>query len=522
MRLRRSPAERSLERALLFGLVIHAFAMVAMATLLAPMLPGGPLTDPLARAAALAASPWRARLGWIPWQLCAIGDLWLALAMVRVSWIPRASAWFTLLFTVSAVVPDQWGELQWDSSLIELAREAARTGNATAFATLEAKAFRSTGAWGALFYTVAALAWTAAFSRAGTWRPWLTRLSFPLWGIMFAVSIAALLPASQRPPDAWIALGNALGFSLMLVWFYGVSELVLLRSRPFTSTGRSAPWRHPQRGLFGRAADLLANSRVLGALIEPAPVPEMVSDIRDVIYVNYIVEAERVLHLVPEGLELQRLGPEGRYALFTWLTYQHGHFGFSFMGPLRRLMPSPVQSNWRIHVRDPRTGREGVTFVTNAIDRTIHALGARLTTEGMPMHVFAEARLTHSDDGEVQLRLEPGEGSAPDAVCILRPREKPTLESAWRACFADFDAFLRYCVPQDRAMSSQPWLDRITCHEIHLGIDPAVCEPLEGEVHSRHATAFVGDARPICFRVPRVDFVFAVEIHDPLPRLGDA
>ena len=29
---------------------------------------------------------------------------------------------------------------------------------------------------------------------------------------------------------------------------------------------------------------------------------------------------------MPSGLELQRLGPGGRHALFTFLTFRHGHF----------------------------------------------------------------------------------------------------------------------------------------------------------------------------------------------------
>ncbi len=491
--------------------------MVAMATLLAPLIPGGPVADAMARAAAVAASPWRVRLGWIPWQLCALGDLWIGVALVRVRWIPRAAAWAALLLTIVAVAPDQWAELQWDAALITLAQEAVRSGDVTAFAAAESAAFRATAGWGALFYSLAALGWTAAFSGAGTWRPWLTKLSFPLWATTLASSAAVLLPASIRPPSQWIAAGNALGFTMMLPWLYGVTEAVLLRSRPFTDTGRSAPWKHPDRGLFGRLADFVANSRVLGALVEPAPVPVMVSDIRDVIYVNYVVEASAVEHLVPEGLELQRLGPDGRYALFTWLTFRHGHFGFAFMGPLRKLLPSPVQTNWRIHVRDPRRGREGITFLTNAVDVTPPAIAARLTTEAMPMHVLSEAALTRGDDGVFHLRLDPGEGSAPDAECSLKPVEKPALEGPWRDCWADFDAFLRYCVPQDRALSSQPWLDRVTSHEIHLGIDPAVCVALDGEVRSRRAKDFVGDARPLCFHVPAVSFVFASEIHDALP-----
>lgn len=134
------------------------------------------------------------------------------------------------------------------------------------------------------------------------------------------------------------------------------------------------------------------------------------------------------------------------------------------------------------------------------------------------MHVLRDATLARSDDGAITLTLDPGEGSAPDATCSLRPAPTPALEGPWAACWKDFDAFLRYCVPQDRALSTQPWLDRVTSHEIHLGIDPARCEHVAGAVTSRRAAELVGDAAPLCFRVPSVGFVFASELHDPLPR----
>jgi hypothetical protein len=242
----------------------------------------------------------------------------------------------------------------------------------------------------------------------------------------------------------------------------------------------------------------------------------MVSDIAEVVYVNHVVEAERLLPLVPAGLELQRLGPDGRYALFTWLSFRHGNFGFEFLGPLRKVLPSPVQTNWRIHVLDPRTGVRGIHFVTNAIDRAPPALAARLTTEGMPMHVLRAAVLTRDADGHVTLALDPGEGSGPDGRCALKPGDVPALDGAWGQCWADWRAFLDYCVPQDRAMSTEPWLDRVTRHEIELGIDPARCEPLVGEVSSRRAAAYVGDAKALCFRVPAVRFRYAVERHDRL------
>jgi hypothetical protein len=264
-----------------------------------------------------------------------------------------------------------------------------------------------------------------------------------------------------------------------------------------------------------RSLDAFANSRLFGALLEPLPEATMVSDITDVLYVNYLLPAETLAPLVPEGLELQRLGPEGRFALMTFLSFRHGHFGAEMLGPLRKLCPSPIQTNWRIHVSDPRTKIQGIYFVTNAITSSVLALAARMMTEGMPMHVLASASLDR--EGEtIRLRLEPGGGSAPDAQAELRDVEPPELAGAWRECWTTPMDFLAYCVPQDRAMASQPLRNRISRQEIHLGIPLTDCQFVEGTVSSRAASAIAGDARPICFRVPSVRFRFSQEAYDPI------
>src|SRR5262249_42654609 len=156
---------------------------------------------------------------------------------------------------------------------------------------------------------------------------------------------------------------------------------------------------------LGRAFEVVATSRFARALGEWLPAVGFRSDITTVLYCNYLVEAERLLPFVPAGLELQRVGPGGQYAPFSTPSYPHGHFGPALLGPLRRLLPSPVQSNWRIHVRDPHTGKEGIYFITNAINRTPHAVAARLLSEGMPMHVLHRAAVTDNADGSFTLLL---------------------------------------------------------------------------------------------------------------------
>ena len=501
--------DRNLEWALLFNFVIHAVAMLAMATLLLPALPGGSQTNDLDRIAAIVAHPWSFRLGWLPWQLCAVADLLLAVAMVRVRWMPRVPALLVLVLTLAAVVPDQYAQAVWITRGVELAER-----DPAAYLVLERAIFPLTAGLGALLYTMAALGWTWCFARAGTWSRTLTLLSIPLWSTMLVAVIGPLLPAGHRPSAAFVSAANGLGFMQLQVWLGLVTEAVLRRARPSEPFGRLAPWRYPRRGVVGGLVDAFANSRLFGALLEPLPEVAMLSDVTDVVYVSYLVPAERAAKLVPEGLEVQGVGPGGMYALFTFLTFRHGSFGFQFLRGLRKLLPSPIQTNWRLHVRDPKSGHAGIYFLTNSITHTGPALAARLLSEGMPMHVLHRGAITREADGALHVVLDPGEGSAPDAVMNLRPGKTPELTGAWRECWADYRSFLAYCVPQDRALSSQPLRRRVSRQEIQLGIPLDACEPLEGTVVSRAASAIAADAQPLCFRVPAVSFRFELEAHD--------
>lgn len=511
-------AARFLETTLLFNFVIHAVAMVSMALLLLPGMPGGGAPNDAARVAYIAHHPWLWRLGWFPWQVTAFADLALGIALVRTPWVPRAAAVVTTLLTLAAILPDQGGQFLWITRGVRLAQEAARSGDLGPYLAFEGPIFQAVAAYGAIGYLLGALGWTWCFAAAGTWSPWLTWLSVAAWAVFAFATVILLLPAGLRPAPLVVSVANAAGFVLLQLWLIAVIDRVTARCRPASAHGRYAPWRHPRGGPVGRLADWAANSGFARAMGEWAPAPALVSDIEDVIYVNYLADAGRLKPLVPPGLELQRLGPGGKWALFTFLTYRHGHFGPRMLGPLRRALPSPVQSNWRIHVTDPQTGKRGIYFVTTAIGSTPHAVAARLMSEGVAMHVPARAEVRKEADGTFHLLIDPGTGTAPDVRAALRPAGDEavrTLPPPWNECFADWRAFLAYCVPQDRAMSSQPWYGgRVVRQEIDLGIPLDSCQPLAGTVESAAARAIVGDAEPLCFRVPAVHFRYDREWYD--------
>lgn len=499
----------AVERWLMAMIWVHVAAMLAMPLVLARFLPGGGIDDPAERVRLLAGHPWLFRLGWLPWQLTALIDFAFAVTLVRARFLPRALTVPTLLITCAAIAPDQYAQATWVTRGLGL----AQTASLTEYLQWEAFTFELTAGWGATGYTLGTLVMLAAFWRGGVWSKALGRATAVFSVAMIPAAVAPLLPAGLRPGAQVVVVLNALGFSVLLLLYAVMLEALLLRRIADEAHGRWAPWRYPGRGLVARALDAVAGSRFFYALLEPVPVFAMASDITDVIYVNYLVDAARVEPLVPPGLELQRLGPKHDKAVFTFLTYRHGNFGFRLLGPLRKLSPSAIQTNWRIHVRDPHTKLEGIYFLTNAIDHLAQALGARLFSEGMPMHVLERASLVREGEA-LTLELSAGQGSAPDARVQLRQGAARTLPPEWAEVFGSYDQMLAYVVPQNRALSSQPYKGRITRQEIELPIAYADCVPLEGSVESAAAKAICGEAQPLCFHVPRVSFLFSQERHD--------
>jgi hypothetical protein len=206
-----------LARALVFTIAAHALGMLSMALLL-PGLPGGTTADDAARMAYVAAHPWFWRLGWFPWQLTAVSDMVLAVALLRTPGVPRVAAVATLVVTLAAIVPDQYGQIAWMTKGIALA-----SAEPASYLAYEHHIFRSTAVYGALLYTIGALGWTWCLVAARIWSRTLTRLSIVLWPLFFLAALGPIIDLHAK----LVAAANALGFVLLQAWFV----LVLLAAR---------------------------------------------------------------------------------------------------------------------------------------------------------------------------------------------------------------------------------------------------------------------------------------------------
>lgn len=270
-------------------------------------------------------------------------------------------------------------------------------------------------------------------------------------------------------------------------------------------------WPHP--GPMGPLAQWLSNRLPARLLCRLAGLmPRLRSDVRDVVYLNWLVPTERARPYVPEPLALHTLGADGAWTAVTVLTYRHGGFGPAWLGPLRRLLPSPQQSNWRLYLAPsgPEGEQDAVYFLTNVLDSRIYTVGSRLLSDGLPAHLAAHMK--HESTGGVWATLiVPGQGSAPDLASEVRVGSSPptaaALPATFRAHFADATQAIEYLVTQSRALDIHRWHGAVRQSKIHIPIDLSKVRRADVlRFESRWLATLVEDAPCFAFYVPSVRF----------------
>jgi hypothetical protein len=281
-------------------------------------------------------------------------------------------------------------------------------------------------------------------------------------------------------------------------------------------TGTTAPrargaYRHPYPGVAGRLLERVLNARTLArvrlALFARLPFPVLRSDVADVVYVTWMVDARAAAALLPAGLRLWT--HEGKTPL-TVLTYRHGHFGPALAGPLRRLFPSPLQSNWRLYLDGPLppgAPAQTVWFLENIIDNGAYVAATRLFSDIMQTH--RPAHFSHGPLGDgYAVRIEPGGGSAPSFACTVAPAARPALPPAFAAAFGRWDDAVTMLACQDAALGWSARLGKLVLSHIDLPIPLDAVRPLApvGPVACSLLDALPAAGEPLCFLVPQVQF----------------
>jgi hypothetical protein len=276
-----------------------------------------------------------------------------------------------------------------------------------------------------------------------------------------------------------------------------------------------ARYVHPRAGLTGRLLGALANSAAIArarrAVMSRLPFPVLESDVRDVVYMTWMVDAARAAAHVPRLPHGMSLWTADGRTPFTILTYRHGHFGPSLLGPARVLCPSPLQSNWRLYLRTAPSAAppvRTVLFVRNVMDSLVYALGTRLFSDALPTHLAAGFEFDGSP-ARGCLHIQGGAGSAPNLQASWSATAGRALPPAFAAAFADWPAAIDYLTLQDAAIAPVPHLGRVAYAGISLPADIGAITPLSLD-DARFACPFVASLAPtgpaLCFHLPRVRF----------------
>jgi hypothetical protein len=276
----------------------------------------------------------------------------------------------------------------------------------------------------------------------------------------------------------------------------------------------------PSDGLAGWLQNRLANAEWIKSLrrMIMARLPFMIleSDVREIVYANWRVPVASMARFIPPGVEVMEA--DG-WTVLTVLTYKHGHFGPWLAGPLRRIFPSPLQSNWRLYVT--RIGgvapdRPTVLFLANIFDNVLYAVGTRM---------FSDAMLAqHASDFEHEYRQGRWMSRvAAQAGWHIRGgrAQQAVLPGPFQAFFKTYDEALRLLCLQDAAIAPVAGTDRLALAGIELPIDVATAVPLAVEAYEAGGllTEFGATEMPFCFCVPQVKFrVISEQLMDKQPK----
>ena len=268
--------------------------------------------------------------------------------------------------------------------------------------------------------------------------------------------------------------------------------------------------RWPTVGVVASSLAQIGNSRGLRDLIRTSevvlPVPVLASDISDVVYLNWLVPVERVAALLPAPLRLDSFDGQ---TFVTVLTYRHNHFGPNLLGPLRRLMPSPCQSNWRLYV-EPECDdaqRDAIYFFKTCLAHSFLVLASRLLSDGLPSQ--RPLKLEHHRNGDqFSSLIDPGVGSAPDLKSTVRVHDQRDLPLALGSVFTNWEEAVNYLVQQNRGINVLPAHGSIRESTIDIPISLDLVRPatLDEKIESRFLEKIVDGCEPFAFVVPQVNF----------------
>ena len=199
------------------------------------------------------------------------------------------------------------------------------------------------------------------------------------------------------------------------------------------------------------------------------------SDIKDVVYFNWMIPINKVEHLVPKGMVLEKYG---NLVLLTILNYNHGNFRPNIFNSIKSFFGSPNQSNWRLYLNSNSLDHKQPTvlFIVNIMDNLLYTIGSRIFSNILQTHYPLLFR--HFKRGkEYHTKIETGISNSPSLDFKSIINDKWIIPNEFNKISKNRKELLRKICIQDFAISK---LDnhKISLAEINLELDINDISPL--------------------------------------------
>ena len=268
-------------------------------------------------------------------------------------------------------------------------------------------------------------------------------------------------------------------------------------------------YKHETQGLFGKIYTSLCNSTLIRKirrhLFNLIPFVKLESDVESVVYLNWLVDTDKVTHLASNGVELLDLNGK---TLLTILTYQHGNFRPSLFNFLKFLFPSPKQSNWRLYIKSVNDAEASgaVLFIKNIMDSLVFTLGTRLSSDVMLTHYTNHFQHRIADD-RIETKIAPSAGSSPALFSDVSLAKDFNFPNELIAQFKSDEEVLKFICLQHSAYSEGADFDGLCKADIDLPIDIATVQPAKvNNLSMDWLNDIVEGNSPFTFVVPAVKF----------------
>ena len=268
---------------------------------------------------------------------------------------------------------------------------------------------------------------------------------------------------------------------------------------------------YPRKTVYGSFLNRVLNNsffiQIKRLLFYPVTQMQLTSDITNVVYLNWMVPATSIQHLVPKDVKL--LSYSGNVML-TVLTYKHGNFRLAFFSRFKKIFASPVQSNWRFYIENTQDFgilQPAVFFIKNCIDGHAYALGSRIVSSILQTHL--PHNFTHiCDEKSIITEIQSGCGNAPDLYTEVRVADSWNIPAAFNAVSSDQNKLIEMICNQDAAVAAQPEAGVYAIGNIELKFQIEEIQPLKISVlESAWLKEIIQDAECFAFLMPNVTFI---------------